>query len=94
MVIPGVMMRNPREKMLDIGERTAFTVCHAINIAMTVVLPEPVAIFRARRNSSGFASLFAASSCFQMCAYCCRRRATSVSQMTHGMETRWRPQAN
>jgi hypothetical protein len=31
------------------------TVCHAINIAMTVVLPLPVAIFIAIRSSSGFA---------------------------------------
>ena len=31
-------------------ERTAFTVCQAISMAMTVVLPAPVAIFRASRG--------------------------------------------
>ena len=34
-----------RENRLEFGERTAFTVCQAISIAITVVLPEPVAIF-------------------------------------------------
>ena len=40
-VIPGAITRNPREKLLLLGERTAFTVCHAISIAITVVLPAP-----------------------------------------------------
>ena len=38
-------------------------VCQAMSIAMTVVLPAPVASFRARRISSGFASRFAFAKC-------------------------------
>jgi hypothetical protein len=37
--------------------QTALTVCHAISIAMTVVLPAPVASFNATRTSSGFEDL-------------------------------------
>jgi hypothetical protein len=54
MVMPGVTMRNPLLKRLLPDARTAFVVCQAISIAMTVVLPAPVAIFIARRKSSGF----------------------------------------
>jgi hypothetical protein len=39
--------------------RVALTVCHAINIAITVVFPAPVANLSASRKSSGFASAFA-----------------------------------
>ena len=39
--------------------RTALTVCQAISIAMTVVLPLPVASFSAMRDSSGLASSLA-----------------------------------
>ena len=55
MVMPGVTIRKPRLKRLLFGRRTALTVCQAISIAMTVVLPLPVAIFRAMRSSSGLA---------------------------------------
>ena len=51
--------RKPREKCLLPGCRTALTVCQAISIAMTVVLPAPVASFSARRISSGLACSFA-----------------------------------
>ena len=54
--MPGVTIRKAREKSLRIRLRTALTVCQAISIAMTVVLPLPVAIFMAMRNSSGLAS--------------------------------------
>jgi hypothetical protein len=53
--MPGAMIRNPREKCLLFGRRAALTVCQAISIAMTVVLPAPVASFRATRRSSGLA---------------------------------------
>jgi hypothetical protein len=33
-VIPSVMIRKQRENSAEFGERTAFTVCHAISIAM------------------------------------------------------------
>ena len=38
-------------------------VCQAMIIAMTVVLPAPVASFKARRINSGFASLLALARC-------------------------------
>ena len=55
MVMPGATIRKPRENCLLAGRRTAFTVCQAISMAITVVLPAPVASFRAMRNSSGLA---------------------------------------
>ena len=63
--MPGVTIRKPREKGLLLGWRTALTVCQAISIAMTVVLPAPVASFRARRSSSGLACSLAPSTCAQ-----------------------------
>ena len=53
--MPGVTIRKAREKSFE-SLRAAFTACQAISMAMTVVLPLPVAIFRARRKSSGLAS--------------------------------------
>ena len=53
----------PRVKRLLCGRRTALMVCQAISIAMTVVLPAPVASFSARRISSGLASLLALVRC-------------------------------
>ena len=50
MVKPGVTMRKPRVKCLLPGRRTALSVCQAISIAMTVVLPAPVASFSASRS--------------------------------------------
>ena len=46
-------MRKPRVKCLLPGRRTALTVCQAISIAMTVVLPAPVASFSASRIEFG-----------------------------------------
>ena len=62
--MPGAMTRKPREKWVLLGERTAFTVCHAISIAITVVLPAPVAIFMARRSNSGLACSLAPENVF------------------------------
>ena len=56
MVMPGVTIRKPRVNFLLFGRRTALIVCQAMSMAMTVVLPAPVASFRARRKSSGLAS--------------------------------------
>lgn len=58
-VIPGVTTKKPRVYFLLPGRRTAFTVCQAISIAITVVFPAPVASFKASRLINGFASLFA-----------------------------------
>jgi|GEM_PF-4113642 len=63
MVRPGVTTRNPRVKLLLVGRRTALMVCQAISMAITVVLPAPVASFKATRISSGLASLLALTRC-------------------------------
>src|SRR6266480_2628657 len=56
MVRPGAQTRKPRVKCLLVDRRTALTVCHAISMAITVVLPAPVASFSASRINSGLAS--------------------------------------
>lgn len=50
-VMPGVTIKNARVNFLLCGCRTALTVCQAMSIAMTVVLPEPVASLSASRDS-------------------------------------------
>ena len=61
MVMPGVTTRKLRVKSWDLGYSTAFRVCQAMSIAMTVVLPEPVAILSAQRSNPGFAPSLAAA---------------------------------
>ena len=81
MVMPGVTIRKPRLRSCLPGVRTALTVCQAISMAMTVVLPLPVAIFRAMRNSSGLACSLAPCRCLRNLSWRRSRRATSVSQI-------------
>jgi len=50
----------PRVNRWLLGRRTALIVCQAISIAMTVVLPAPVASLSASRTTPGLASSFAA----------------------------------
>ena len=72
------------------GRRTALMVCQATTIAMTVVLPAPVASFRASRASPGFASSLAAlrsSRIFRSSRPSCG--ATSVSQMRVSTASTW-----
>ena len=57
--MPGVTTKKPRVKRELFGRRTALIVCQAISIAITVVLPAPVASLTARRATPGFASSFA-----------------------------------
>ena len=72
------------------GRRTALMVCHAITMAITVVLPAPVASFKANRMRSGFASWLAL-------ARCAKNRspvlpifgATSVSQIAVSTASTW-----
>src|SRR5258705_8622956 len=56
MVIPGVTIRKPSVNVRELGRRALLTVCHAISMAITVVLPAPVASFIARRKSAGLAA--------------------------------------
>ena len=55
MVMPGATTRKAFEKRLELGDRTAFSVCQAISMAITVVLPAPVASLKATRARSGLA---------------------------------------
>jgi hypothetical protein len=69
----------------------AFTVCHAISIAITVVLPAPVASLSATRNSSGFASALALPRCLIMRLpdWSFVSPATSVSQIAVSTASTW-----
>jgi hypothetical protein len=57
MVRPGAHDQEAACEVLAAGRRTALMVCQAISMAMTVVLPAPVASFSAKRINSGLASL-------------------------------------
>ena len=89
MVMPGVTTRKPRVKRLLWGRRTALTVCQAISMAMTVVLPAPVASLRASRGSSGLASLLALARWSRKSRPARVRDATSVSQMAVSAASSW-----
>lgn len=77
-------------KILLFGRRLQLMVCQAISIAVTVVLPAPVASFRARRASPGLASLLAFARCSRNFAprlpIC---GATSVSQIMVSAASTW-----
>ena len=47
--MPGVTTRKASVKRLSRGAARLFNVCHAISIAISTVLPEPVAILKAMR---------------------------------------------
>ena len=90
MVRPGVTTRKPRVNRPLPGWRTALTVCQAISIAITVVLPAPVASLSASRARPGLACSFAS------CSRSMNPRpsrpapaATSVSQITVSTASTW-----
>jgi hypothetical protein len=56
MVMPGVTMRKASPNRRSCGLATLLSVCQAISIAITTVLPVPVAILCATRNRPGLAS--------------------------------------
>ncbi|MCY1540199.1 hypothetical protein D9M68_758240 [compost metagenome] len=76
-------------KLLLAGLRTALTVCQAMIIAITVVLPAPVASLSARRINSGLASLLAAFRCSSSSLPGLDRGATSVSQIAVSTASTW-----
>ena len=49
MVMPGVTIRNVSVKRASCGLASLLSVCQAMSIAMTTVLPLPVAILKAMR---------------------------------------------
>ena len=76
-------------KFLLLGRRTAFTVCQAISIAITVVLPAPVASLSAMRKSSGLASLLTDSNRSRILRPSRSLGATSMSQITVSTASNW-----
>ena len=52
--MPGVTTRNVSENRRSFGSAILFKACQAMSMAMTTVLPEPVAIFIAMRLRPGF----------------------------------------
>ena len=90
MVMPGVTTRKPRVNLRLWGRRTALMVCQAINIAMTVVFPAPVANLSASRDRSGLASLLALTRWSRNPLPALPvRGATSVSQMAVSTASTW-----
>ena len=88
--MPGVTTRKLRVNRELCGRRTALTVCQAISIAMTVVLPVPVASLRASRGRSGLASRLALARLSRKslpARPACD--ATSVSQMAVSTASIW-----
>ena len=74
---------------LLVGRRTALTVCQATIIAITVVLPAPVASFNASRTNNGLASLLAFPRCSKKPLPNLSFGATSVSQMIVSIASSW-----
>src|SRR5262245_25867168 len=81
MVMPGVTMRKASVKVLELGRLALLMACHAISIAITVVLPAPVASFMARRNRPGLAASLWAVMALASSWVALFFGATSVSQM-------------
>ena len=52
--MPGVTIRKVSEKRASCGLASLLSVCQAMSMAMTTVLPEPVAILKAMRGRPGF----------------------------------------
>ena len=89
MVRPGVTTRKPRVNRGLVGCRTALTVCHAMSMAMTVVLPAPVASFSATRCRPGFARSFADRRRSRKRRPVADLGATSVSQIAVSTASTW-----
>ena len=67
MVMPGVTTRNVSEKRASCVLASLFSACQAISIAMTTVLPAPVAILqRHPRKSPGLSASLASRSSFSI----------------------------
>ena len=60
--MPGVTTRNRLAKRASFGVITLLMVCQAMIIAITTVLPVPVAIFSATRGNPSLWSRFSGSS--------------------------------
>jgi hypothetical protein len=66
MVMPGVTIRNASLKRRSCRFSSLFSACQAISIAMTTVLPEPVAILSATRGRPPLKAAFSSRSSFSI----------------------------
>ena len=64
--MPGVTIRKVSEKRASCGLASLLSACQAMSMAMTTVLPEPVAILNAMRGRPGFEVSFAARIVFSI----------------------------
>ncbi|OPZ42383.1 MAG: hypothetical protein BWY94_02147 [Actinobacteria bacterium ADurb.BinA094] len=63
-MMPGATMRNESLNRASCGFSILLSACQAMSMAMTTVLPLPVAILKARRSSPGLAESLASLSLF------------------------------
>ena len=88
--MPGVTTRNRLVNRASRGLWAWFSVCHATSIAITTVLPEPVAIFSAVRGNSALWTAFASSTRRrQSVPDRLRRPATSARKIAVSAASRW-----
>jgi hypothetical protein len=66
MVMPGLTMRKVSLSRASSGFANWLSACQAMSMVMTTVLPDPVAILRARRGRPGFDVSFAAWTSFSI----------------------------
>ena len=86
--MPGVMMRNRLANRASRGLCALFSVCQAISIAITTVLPAPVAIFSAIRGSPELCSAFCSDSRGRQLVNP-SRPATSARKIAVSAASRW-----
>ncbi len=89
MVMPGATSKKASVNIFDCGRRALLIACHAISIAMTVVLPAPVASFRARRNRPGFEPSLCCRKYSRCLAWTGFFGATSVNQISVSAASTW-----
>lgn len=64
--MPGAINRKVSLKRASCGLANLLSACQAMSMAMTTVLPDPVAILKATRGSPGFEDSFASSNVFSI----------------------------
>ena len=85
--MPGVTTRKASENRLSWVLASLFSACQAMSIAMTTVLPEPVAILKAIRYSPGFRAWPSSRSLFSIHGW--RLPATSARKIAVSSASIW-----
>ncbi len=87
-MIPGLTIKKVSLKRASWGFASLLSVCQATSMAMTTVLPDPVAILRASRGKPGFEVSFASRMSFSIQASP-NFLATSVMKMRVSRASIW-----